>query len=126
MLEQELAVGAGRAEAGIAAGGRDFRTRLEHGDRLLLAEELLGLVGGEGRQEIVDALDALVQCGEEDSTRRWGSQRIQKKSKDGHEISSRGTARYCDSVEKKGIEPSTCAEAAPNCSAQVRYVPKTS
>lgn len=65
MVEHEFAVGAGRAEAGVAAGGFDLLALLEHGGCLLLAEELLGLVGGEERQDIVDALDALVQCGDE-------------------------------------------------------------
>ena len=65
MVEHELAVGAGRAEAGVAAGCLDFLALLEHGGRLLLAEELLGLVGGKERQDIVDALDAFLQCGDE-------------------------------------------------------------
>ena len=65
MVEHEFAVGAGRAEAGIAAGGLDLLALLEQGGCLFLAEEFLGLVGGEERQDIVDALDALVQCGDE-------------------------------------------------------------
>ena len=65
MVEHELAVGAGRAEAGVAAGGLELLALLEHGCGLLLAEELFCLVGGEERQDIVDALDAFVQCGDE-------------------------------------------------------------
>lgn len=49
MVEDEFAVGAGRAEAGVAAGGLDFLGFLEHGCGLLLSEELFCLVGGEER-----------------------------------------------------------------------------
>ena len=65
MVEHEFAVGAGRAEAGVAAGGLDFLALLEQGSCPLLAEEFLGLVGGKERQDIVDALDAFFQCGDE-------------------------------------------------------------
>ena len=65
MVEHEFAVGAGRAEAGVAAGGLDFLALLEQGGCLFLAEEFLGLVGGKERQDIVDALDALVQRSDE-------------------------------------------------------------
>ena len=65
MVEHEFAVGAGRAEAGVAAGGLDFLALLEHGGCLLLAEELFCLVRGEERQDVVDAFDAFLQGGDE-------------------------------------------------------------
>jgi len=57
IVEDGLAGGAGRAEAGVAAIVFDFMCLCEHGRGLLFTEKLLGFIGSKERDDIIDAAD---------------------------------------------------------------------
>ena len=55
IVEDGLASGAGRAEAGVAALGLDLMCLCQHGCGLFFAEKFLGFIGSEERDDIIDA-----------------------------------------------------------------------
>ncbi|XOQ26257.1 MAG: hypothetical protein ACFWTM_07990 [Mitsuokella multacida] len=61
MVEDEFAVRAGRAEAGVAAGSLDLMGLFAHGRSLLGTKDFFCFLGIKERDDIVDAADAFLE-----------------------------------------------------------------